>query len=91
MRRIPPGRVMTYGQVARAIGVPGAARTVGWALRICPAGDVPCHRVITASGQPSPGYGHGDPDRQRLRLEAEGVEFDAAGRVDLKRYGGQPE
>ena len=85
VRKIPHGRVATYGQVAHALGAPGAARTVGWAMRVCPD-QVPWHRVVNARGEislrPSAGY-----HEQRLRLKAEGVRFDRAGRIDLNRYG----
>ncbi|MGH7393789.1 MAG: MGMT family protein [Candidatus Rokuibacteriota bacterium] len=49
MRRVPRGRVVTYGQIAALLGRPGAARRVGWAMRICPA-DLPWHRVVNAQG-----------------------------------------
>jgi methylated-DNA-protein-cysteine methyltransferase related protein len=85
VRKIPRGRVVTYGQVARALGAPSAARTVGWAMRVCP-GRVPWHRVINARGEislrPTTGY-----HEQRARLKAEGVRFDRAGRIDLNKYG----
>jgi len=85
VRKIPRGKVATYGQIARALGSPGAARTVGWAMRACPA-DVPWHRVVNARGEislrPATGY-----HEQRARLKAEGVRFDRVGKVDLKKYG----
>lgn len=49
VRRVPRGRVVTYGQIAALLGRPRAARRVGWALRICPA-DLPWHRVVNAQG-----------------------------------------
>jgi methylated-DNA-protein-cysteine methyltransferase-like protein len=87
VRKIPRGKVATYGQIARAIGAPGAARTVGWAMHDCPA-NVPWHRVVNARGEvslrPTAGY-----HEQRARLKAEGVRFDRAGKIDLKKYGWQ--
>jgi methylated-DNA-protein-cysteine methyltransferase-like protein len=84
---IPPGRVATYGQIARLLGQPHAARTVGWAMRDIPEGrDVPWHRVVNASGRVS----IRDADAalaQRRRLETEGVAFDADGRINLDRFG----
>jgi methylated-DNA-protein-cysteine methyltransferase-like protein len=84
--RIPPGKVATYGQIARLLGMPHAARTVGWALRAVPEGsDVPWHRVINARGTVSlrsPGA-----SIQQLLLEEEGVVFDEQGRLDLKVHG----
>lgn len=85
VRRVPRGRVVTYGQVARALGAPGAARTVGWAMRVCPD-QVPWHRVVNARGEislrPTTGY-----HEQRARLRAEGVRLDRAGKIDLIKYG----
>jgi methylated-DNA-protein-cysteine methyltransferase-like protein len=84
-RQVPRGRIVTYGQLARALGAPHGARTVGWAMRACPA-DVPWHRVVNARGEislrPTTGYAE-----QRARLRAEGVRFDRAGRIDLDKYG----
>lgn len=87
VRRVPPGRVTTYGDVARLAGSPGAARQVGYAMAaLTPAhGDVPWHRVINARGTISPGRDPGRAQSQRLALEAEGVAVDQAGRVDLAR------
>lgn len=91
VRQIPCGQVATYGQIALIVaGTPQAARTVGWALNGLPEeliDDVPWWRVINAHGRISNSrYRHGATE-QRQRLEAEGVAFDADGRVDLKVYG----
>jgi methylated-DNA-protein-cysteine methyltransferase related protein len=82
VRRIPKGRVSTYGEVAAASGHPGAARQVVWALR---AGEgVPWHRVVGAGGKirltGESGF------EQRLRLRSEGVVI-AGDKIDLKRFG----
>lgn len=71
VRRIPPGRVATYGDVAALAGRPRAWRAVGNIMRACRATDVPCHRVIAAGGRLG-GYG-GDVGRKRQLLRAEGV------------------
>jgi O-6-methylguanine DNA methyltransferase len=71
VRRIPPGRVATYGDVAAAAGRPGAARAVGTIMRRCGAHDVPCHRVVAAGGQLG-GFG-GAPGLKRSLLLSEGV------------------
>jgi O-6-methylguanine DNA methyltransferase len=71
VRRIPPGRVATYGDVAAAAGVPRAARAVGNIMKGCRVPGVPCHRVIAAGGQLG-GYG-GSEALKRALLLAEGV------------------
>jgi len=88
VRRIPPGRVVTYGQVAVMLGVPRGARAVGWALRALPedvAVRVPWHRVVGTGGRISPRRGPG-PEIQRRRLRAERVAFRGTN-VDLARHG----
>ena len=83
VRRIPPGRVATYGDVARLAGRPRAARAVGNIMRDCRRPDVPCHRVIAAGGRLG-GYG-GREMLKRSLLVAEGVPV-TGGRVrDLAR------
>jgi methylated-DNA-protein-cysteine methyltransferase-like protein len=83
--RIPLGRVATYGQVARAAGLPGRARLVGHSLKgLGPDSFVPWHRVVGSGGKisiPS----EGAADLQRDLLVAEGVQFRGA-RVDLERH-----
>ncbi len=71
VRRIPAGRVATYGDVAAAAGRPRAARAVGNVMRECRLQDVPCHRVIAAGGGLG-GYG-GNLELKRALLRAEGV------------------
>ncbi|HEX3068852.1 MAG TPA: MGMT family protein [Thermoanaerobaculia bacterium] len=87
VKRIPRGRVATYGQIATIAGLDGHARQVGYALHDLPDGnDIPWHRVINARGEISPRSAGDSHELQRMLLEAEGVEFDLAGRVALKRY-----
>lgn len=84
VRRIPAGRVTTYGAVARK--VPCGARQVGYALHALRGGTpLPWHRVLNARGAIS--LRGSDAITQRLRLEREGVRFSARGAVDLARYG----
>src|SRR5262245_38341483 len=86
VRRIPVGRVATYGDVAARAGRPGAARAVGNIMRTCRRPDVPCHRVIAAGGRLG-GYG-GNEGLKRSLLIAEGVVV-SKGRVrrlDLVRW-----
>jgi methylated-DNA-protein-cysteine methyltransferase-like protein len=84
VRRIPVGRVATYGQVAALLAAPRAARAVGTAMRHCPAG-VPWHRVVNHRGGISLRGGGEGMLTQRLLLEAEGVRF-VRGRIDLRRH-----
>ena len=84
VRRVPPGRVVTYGQVAALLGATRAARAVGHAMRHCAPG-VPWHRVVNGQGGISRRANAGSMVSQRLLLEGEGVRF-AGGRVDLSRH-----
>ncbi|WP_322819566.1 methylated-DNA--[protein]-cysteine S-methyltransferase [Tepidiforma sp.] len=84
---IPPGRVMTYGQVALELGAPAAARAVGYALSYLPLDTgVPWWRVVNAAGGISLRGRADAADLQRRLLEEEGVVFDGGGRLDLRRY-----
>lgn len=93
VRRIPEGRVATYGQIAVLAGLPDQARLVGYALHALPAQTtVPWHRVVNAQGRISLGRAvPGGELEQRFRLEAEGIHFSANGRIDLKRFGWRPD
>ncbi len=87
VRRIPRGRVATYGQIAELAGLEGHARQVGYALHALPSGsNVPWHRVINARGEISPRTSGDSHELQRLLLEAEGIVIDTRGRLDLKRF-----
>jgi methylated-DNA-protein-cysteine methyltransferase-like protein len=85
VRRIPRGRVATYGQVARLAGLGGHARVVGYALSACDE-DLPWHRVINARGEVSPRSDPWYERRQRDLLAREGIAFDPRGRTELARY-----
>lgn len=86
VRRIPRGRVATYGQVAALAGNPRWSRVVGYALHVNPEpGVIPCHRVLNRLGEPSKAFAFGGVNEQILLLESEGVEF-IDGKVDLKKY-----
>ncbi len=86
VRRVPAGHVVTYGQIASALGTRQLARTVGWAMRACPD-DVPWHRVINSQGAISTPRITGTANLQKALLEAEGVEFRVDGTIDLHLYG----
>ena len=83
---IPPGKVMTYGQIAMALGHPRAAKAVGTAMRLAPAGRaLPCHRVVNARGEMAPGDVFGAKSLQMELLRSEDVPFLPTGRIDLAR------
>ena len=86
VKRIPKGKVLTYGDVARAAGAPRCARQVGWALHSNPEpGVIPCHRVVFSDGRLTEGFAFGGKEVQKALLEAEGVQFDND-IIDLKKY-----
>ncbi|HEX8162559.1 MAG TPA: MGMT family protein [Pyrinomonadaceae bacterium] len=90
VRRIPAGRVMTYGQLAGILGEGYTARTVGYVMHAA-GGSVPWQRVVNAQGACSTGRVVLPPDLQQRMLESEGVAFDARGRCDLARLRWTPE
>jgi methylated-DNA-protein-cysteine methyltransferase-like protein len=91
VRRIPRGRVATYGQVAELAGLRGHARQVGYALHATPDHvRIPWQRVVNAKGEISLRAESGGGNLQAALLEAEGVTFDANGRIDLERYRWKP-
>lgn len=91
VRRIPEGKVATYGQVARLAGNPRWARVVGYALHVNPdPATIPCHRVVNQQGRTSPAFAFGGGDIQRNLLENEGVSFCADGSIDLEIYRWKP-
>lgn len=91
VRRIPRGRVGSYGQVARLAGLASHARLVGYAMAALPDGtSVPWHRVVNAQGRVSARATPGADALQRVLLEREGIRFDASGRIELDRFGWRP-
>lgn len=88
VRRIPRGKVATYGQVARLARLPGRARQVGYAMHALPAGTrVPWQRVVNAQGAVSRRRVPGAELTQRMLLLREGVCFGGNGRISLARFG----
>lgn len=91
VRSIPKGRVMSYGSVARSVGCPRGARSVGRLLHQNKTPfDPPCHRVVFADGRTSPAFVFGGDDLQRKWLEEEGVTF-LGDKVDMAKHAYFPE
>jgi methylated-DNA-protein-cysteine methyltransferase-like protein len=90
VRRIPVGRVMTYGQIADMLGEGYTARTVGFVMHSADE-ETPWHRVINAQGGCSTTHVVLPHDKQQRMLEAEGIEFNARGRCELGHYRWIPE
>jgi methylated-DNA-protein-cysteine methyltransferase-like protein len=88
VRKIPRGKVLTYGQISELIERRLTPVGVGWAIRAAPDGSIPWQRVVNAKGGISTDGEH--PGLQREMLEAEGICFDREGRLDLIRYGFRP-
>ena len=86
VKRIPKGKVATYGQVAFLAGNPRWSRVVGYALHQNPDPvNIPCFRVVNRFGEPSPAFVFGGVNRQIELLENDGIEL-KDGRVDLSKY-----
>ena len=91
VKRIPRGKVATYGQIAALAGNPRWSRVVGYALHVNPEpGVIPCHRVVNREGRTSPAFAFGGMDMQANLLREEGVVLDGDGRVDLTKYQWRP-
>ncbi|MDT3696896.1 MAG: MGMT family protein [Ignavibacterium sp.] len=84
-KKIPYGKVTTYGDIAEACGIRSAARTVGWALNGC-ASDIPAHRVVNRYGALTGKFHFGDPNLMEELLRSEGIEFDEKGCVRLDKH-----
>jgi methylated-DNA-protein-cysteine methyltransferase related protein len=92
VRKIPAGKVLTYGQVAELAGLYGKARLAGYALfRVELESDIPWQRVVNAKGEISYSEARcGGDYLQKTLLEQEGIEFKANNCIDLKKYRWQP-
>ncbi len=87
LKQVPAGRVVTYGQIAYAIGAPRCARQVGFALHVNPQPVViPCHRVVNRMGRLAPAFAFGGEEVQADLLRREGVEVRDDYMVDLDKY-----
>lgn len=88
VKKIPKGRVATYGQVAMLAGNPRWARVVGYALHNNPdPTHIPCHRVVNREGRVATAFAFGGRKTQRELLEKEGIIFEADGHIDLDKFG----
>ncbi len=85
VKKVPPGKVVTYGQVAKALGQPKNTRVVGYALHLNKDSYVPCHRVVDRTGRLAPTFGLGGWREQKRRLEEEEVVFKDEMHVDLEK------
>lgn len=87
VRKIPAGKVATYGQIAAMCGSPKASRAVGYALHFNPMpGIIPCHRIVNRFGGLAPAFAFGGIEVQAELLRAEGVEVGVDNSVDLDKY-----
>ncbi len=88
VKKIPKGKVATYGQVAFLAGNPRWARVVGYALHNNPDPEnIPCHRVVNRKGEVSKAFVFGGANMQVELLENEGIVFNSDGKIDLEKYG----
>lgn len=85
VKKVPVGKVTTYGAIARVLGNPRLSRQVGWALHANFSSDVPCHRVVNRDGRLAPNFAFDGAAEQRRRLEVEGVSFVDEMHVDLSK------
>jgi methylated-DNA-protein-cysteine methyltransferase-like protein len=85
--KIPKGKVLTYGIIAKMIGRPRMSRQVGWALHSNSHPDiVPCHRVVNRNGGLASSFAFGGPEIQKMLLVKEGVEVNDDNTIDLDKY-----
>ncbi len=91
VRQIPVGKVMTYGQIAIILGEGYTARTVGYVMHGADSESVPWQRVINSQGKCSTGRLTIPLNLQQELLEAEGIEFNASGKCDLRKFQWFPE
>ena len=86
VKKIPRGKVATYGQVATAAGNPRWSQVVGYALHSNPSpGEIPCHRVVRKDGRVARSFAFGGEDAQKMILIEEGVSFTDEFTVDMKK------
>ena len=87
VKKIPKGRVATYGQVAALAGNRRLSRVVGYALHVNPDPEnIPCYRVVNRFGEVSKAFAFGGENMQIILLRADGIEVTEEGKVDLDTY-----
>lgn len=86
VKRIPKGKVTTYGHIAEACGIKSSARTVGWALNSAKNSNLPCHRVVNRVGALTGKIHFGDNHLMEDLLKSEGIEFNEKGNVILEKH-----
>ncbi len=86
VRKIPKGKVTTYGAIAEACGIKSSARTVGWAINGAKKSGLPCHRVVNRRGELTGKIHFGDPYLMKELLISEGVKFDNEEKVLMNLY-----
>lgn len=87
VKKVPEGKVTTYGDIARLIGSPRSARQVGWALHKNPSPlVVPCHRVVFKDGSVCTGFAFGGKEVQAELLRGEGVQVSEDFKIDMEKY-----
>jgi len=86
VRRIPAGKVMTYGQIALQLNRRISPKVVGWALHANKDLNTPCHRVVDRNGRLAPNFAFDGWREQRNRLLAEGVGFKDEMHVDIEKF-----
>ena len=88
VKKIPEGKVATYGQIAEYLGNKNLVRVVGNVLHSNPdPANIPCHRVVNAKGEVAEHFAFGGAKGQREKLEKEGIIFEDNGRINLNNYG----
>ena len=90
VKKIPYGKVTTYGAIAEVCGVKSAARSVGWALNSAANSNLPCHRVVNRFGALSGKIHFGTPTLMHELLESEGIEFTNDDCVNMEKHFWQP-
>lgn len=86
VKKIPYGKVTTYGHIAEVCGIKSSARTVGWALNGAKNSNLPCHRVVNRFGALTGKLHFGSPFIMEDLLRSEGVEFDKDGNVRMDKH-----